>query len=618
MLELLRRVRAERRPGHVGLPRTGHDGCVGGARFVSCFPVASPYGPALLLLAAGPATSPAPPRGAAGTAERRLLERYETLLSALPQTVWTLAPDGAVTLPMAATAPAPAGLWHPGAGARWMDSVHPKDRDRFGRVWREATRERSVVDTVVRVRLGDDPDRYRHLKLVAVPVPDGGTEPEWIGTVSDAEDDWRIRKREQLLAGMAAVPAARDLSEAFRMTAAAVVPDLVDAIAIFRVPQAAGYGSRAFDAPSVTRVAVAPGLPELPPLGEHFRLGPAADEAVNSQQTMLFAFPAGAPPGQLISDASTGWLREAGATCLALLPVVVDGRTVALASAANCRGNPPPDETDLALLQDVLRHMDGPLRRTLELQSVRDMALALQQSFLAPPPEVEEATLTALYHPADAAAEVGGDWYDAVSLPDGSVALTIGDIAGHDMAAATAMGRVNSMLRGLAYDGGPTASPAATLSRLDRVVQALDTPSLITAVHALLRPGPRDGRRLVLSNAGHPPPLLIPSDAPPRFLHDPARTDPPLCVADSVPRTDLHAVLRGGDILVLYTDGLVEVPGTDIDHSLQRLCERAEALSRRGLPLPDLIRSLLPAFPDRRDDIAVIALQTSPRTRNDA
>ncbi len=177
------------------------------------------------------------------------------------------------------------------------------------------------------------------------------------------------------------------------------------------------------------------------------------------------------------------------------------------------------------------------------------------------------------------------------------------------MDAATTMGRVNSMLRALAYDSGPDTSPAATLGRLDRVVQALDTPSMITAVHAILRRESADLWRVTLSNAGHPPPLLIPAGQPARYLHDLTTADPPLCVADAVPRSDLHAVLREGDALVLYTDGLVETPGTDIGHNLGRLRERTDELAGLGLPLAELVKGLLPPVQNRLDDIAVIALQ---------
>ncbi|MEU0953726.1 SpoIIE family protein phosphatase [Streptomyces niveus] len=543
--------------------------------------------------------------------EGSLLRRYEALLGAVPQSVWVMSADGVVTLLMGSGMPE--RLWHPDGESSWMDAVHPKDRDWFQRAWRKATQQRSPLDTIVRVRLEEAPDRFRHIKIIAAPVLDRGGALEWVGTATDAEAHWRTRMREKLLARMAPVPAAHNLSEAFLTTAAAVVPELADAVAVFHVQ---GGSEAAFRtsagvpaAASAERVGLAPGLPPIHPLDADFLLGPAARQAIESQEAGLLTFPPGGPPEDSLSKISVRWLREAEATSVALLPVVVDDRTVALATTATCRGNPPSDEADLYLLQDVFQQMSGPLRRTMELQSIRDTALVLQQSFLAVPPSVEGLVITALYHPADSAAEVGGDWYDAVRLSADSLALSIGDIAGHDVDAATAMGRVNSMLRGLAYDSGPAASPAATLSRLDRIVQALDSPSMVTAVHAVLHRQADDAWHIALSNAGHPPPLLIPADAPSRYLHDLTAADPPLCVGEALPRTDLHAVIREGDTLVLYTDGLVEVPGTDIGDGLRRLREQTDALVRKGVSQMALIRELLPPVQNRWDDIAVIALQ---------
>ncbi|MFC8724556.1 SpoIIE family protein phosphatase [Streptomyces bacillaris] len=537
-------------------------------------------------------------------------------MSAVPQSVWAMSADGLVTL--LAGGGIAERLWRPDGGTSWMDAVHPKDRGWFQRAWHRALRQRSPLDEVVRVRLEGDPGRFRHVKIIAAPVFDEDGGEEWVGTATDAEEHWRTRVREKLLARMAAVPAAHDLSEAFLTTAAAVVPELADAVAIFRVRDgveadagARSSGDRATTA-SPERVGLAPGLPPLPPLEDDFLLGPVARQAISSQRARLLVFPPEGVPSKGLSDASAQWLRRARATGVALLPVVVDGRTVALAAVATCRGNPPPDEADLSLLRDVFQQMSGPLRRTMELQSIRDRALALQQSFLTPPQTVDGLTITALYHPADSAAEIGGDWYDAVRLRADALALSIGDIAGHDLDAATAMGRVNSLLRGLAYDSGPTANPATTLSRLDRIVQALDGPSMITVVHAVIRRLAPTIWRITLSNAGHPPPLLIPRDAPPRYLHDLAAPDPPLCVTDAFPRTTFDAVLREGDTLVLYTDGLVETPDTDIGDNLRLLREHTGVLVGRGLPLPTLIRGLLPSVQHRRDDIAVIALQARP------
>ncbi|MFI1933365.1 SpoIIE family protein phosphatase [Streptomyces sp. NPDC020330] len=545
--------------------------------------------------------------------EEHLLRRYQALMGAVPQSVWVMSPDGVVTV--LSGSGISEKLWTPGDDASWMDAVHPKDRDWFRRAWRRATQQRSPLDTIVRVRVDGAVDRFRHVKIIAAPVVDESGEVEYVGTASDAEEHWRGRMREKLLARMAAVPAARDLSEAFLTTAAAVVPELADAVAIFRLVDGDELDGRPSDAPTAAspeRVGLAPGLPSLPPLDPDFVLGPVAQRAIESQEARLLVFPPDGPPGDGLSDVSLRWLREAGATGVALVPVVVDGRTVALATIATCRGNPPPDEADLSLLRDVFQQMSGPLRRTMELQSIRGRALALQQSFLAAPPTIDGLTITALYHPADSAAEVGGDWYDAVRLSPDALALSIGDIAGHDLDAAMAMARVNSMLRGLAYDSGPAASPGDTLSRLDRLVQALDSPLMVTAVHAVLRRRTHGSWHVALSNAGHPPPLLIPADAPSRYLGDVTAPDPPLCVTDDLTRATLHADLHTGDILVFYTDGLVETPDTDIGDNLRLLRTRTDALARRRPPLRSLIRGLLPPLHHRRDDIAIIALQARP------
>lgn len=537
----------------------------------------------------------------------RLIKRYEALLTAVPQAVWVMSADGVITRLMGHDRLE--RLWQPDSGTPWMSAVHPKDREWFQRLWRRATEKGISVDAVVRIRLEKNPDRYRHIRLIAARVRHQDEE-EWVGTAIDAEEDWRARMREKLLARMASVPAAEDLSEAFMTAAAAVVPELADAVAIFHIQDPGPLPDNTASAEeAMARVGLAPGLPSLPPLGTDFLLGRLARRALRAQRAELLSFPEGEPPANELSAASVDWLRQAGATSVALLPIVVDGRTVALASTATCQGTPPADEADLALLQDLFQQMTGPLRRTLELQSVRRTALALQQSFLSPPADIPGLAIVALYRPADSTAEVGGDWYDAVKLSDDALAVSIGDIAGHDLDAAMAMGRVNSILRGLAFDSGPKASPAETLQRLDRIVQALDGPPLVTAIHAVLRRTADHTWEVILSTAGHPPPLLIPSDAPSRYVHGLSESDPPLCVPDPPRRTDFRATLRAGDTLLLFTDGLVETPRTDIGRNLHRLRERTDMLVRDDTPLPDLVHGLLPPVRNRRDDIAVIALR---------
>lgn len=628
LLHTLDRAWQEGRPDRADLSLPAQPGSPSGTVLSAiCTPVTSAEGPAVLLLLAPAAPSPAPaadrtPADRAVADRDLVIRRYEALLSAIPQTVWLLSAEGEVSALVGEFGSTGGALWHAGSGEEWMDAVHPKDRQWFEPEWQRTARGEAVVDAVIRVRREAHPVRFRRVKIMAVPVLHDGVVAEWIGTVTDAEEQWRTGMRERLLARVSAMPAAGNAAEAFRATAAAVVPDLVDAFAVFPLREGewvGGVGLASSPADEeASRVALAPGLPPLPDLGADFRLGPSAQRVIEERREVLVAFPPGEPPAEHISAASAQWLRDARATSLLLMPVVVDGRTVALAAAASCHGNPPPDDVDLYLLKEVLRRTSGPLRRTMELRSVRETSMTLQQSFLAAPPApVEGAVVEAAYRPADTDAEIGGDWYDATLLPGGVVALSIGDAAGHDLDAATAMGQLNSMLRGFACDGGPSADPARTLGRLDHAAQSLAITPLATVVHALLRPGPDGGWCAHLSNAGHPPPLLIPADGPPRYLRAAETPDPPLGTGPGLRRTAWEARLTAGDTLVLYTDGLVEVPGEDITLGLDRLLDRAAALQARTPPLADLVAGLLLPTRDQRDDTAVIAFRARPRHGDD-
>lgn len=112
------------------------------------------------------------------------------------------------------------------------------------------------------------------------------------------------------------------------------------------------------------------------------------------------------------------------------------------------------------------------------------LAEALQRSLLTPPPRRDDLEIAVRYLPAMAEAHVGGDWYDAFSLPDGATGLAIGDVAGHDRNAAAAMAQVRNLLRGTAYALGEP--PAAVLAALDRALWGLDVDGLVTTAMARL------------------------------------------------------------------------------------------------------------------------------------
>jgi serine phosphatase RsbU (regulator of sigma subunit) len=157
---------------------------------------------------------------------------------------------------------------------------------------------------------------------------------------------------------------------------------------------------------------------------------------------------------------------------------------------------------------------------------------------------------------------VGGDWYDLFQLPSGAIGIAIGDVAGNGLHAAVVMGRIRSALRAYALE---TLDPSDVLRRLDRKVQLFEPGAMATVIYAVLDPS---HSTMLLSSAGHPPPVVTGPDRPPRLLD--ITPDLPLGAYHDAPRHNTTAPLEPGGCLFLYTDGLVErrtrsiVDGIDI------------------------------------------------------
>ncbi|MFJ5882305.1 PP2C family protein-serine/threonine phosphatase [Kitasatospora cineracea] len=164
----------------------------------------------------------------------------------------------------------------------------------------------------------------------------------------------------------------------------------------------------------------------------------------------------------------------------------------------------------------------------------------------------------------------------------------MGDVAGQDLSAATAIGRLRNMLRALVYNRGPrVAPPCDVLCQLDAVADGLAVAPFTSAVHTHLVYGPDDWWRAHWSNAGQPP----------------------LRVAPSLPRTSHHQNLGPGDIMLLYTDRLIGTPAGSLTDGQRQLVDIAARY--RHLPLPELLRHLQ-GLSDHRNDTAMIAFRAAP------
>lgn len=248
------------------------------------------------------------------------------------------------------------------------------------------------------------------------------------------------------------------------------------------------------------------------------------------------------------------------------------------------------------------------VERALFVDDRVTVARRLQEAMLTDLPAVAGLELAALYRPAAYHALVGGDWYDAYPLPTGrgELAVSIGDIVGHDTTAATLMGQWRSMLRQADLDH-PGAGPAAVVAALEHANDALGIDAAGTLVHAHVRPAPAGGWELSWTTAGHPRPLLRDRQGSVRELAGADRMI--LAGLTPRPRTTHRTELPPGTLLLLYTDGLIDQPGRDADAGAAEL---HRLLAARGTePLPELLAGIANdlAGPAPDDDIALLALR---------
>lgn len=226
------------------------------------------------------------------------------------------------------------------------------------------------------------------------------------------------------------------------------------------------------------------------------------------------------------------------------------------------------DESDAELMTEVGRRAGLSVDNALLFTREHEAAETLQRSLLPELPSLPGLDAAARYLPAAAHAGVGGDLFDLFALPDGATAVAIGDVMGHDMRAAAAMGQLRSVLRSYAWEG---ASPGVVLDRMDLLVQNFEMAQLATALYARLETDPagRDGRLLRYANAGHLPPILQYPDGAARLLEDGQSVL--IGAPGGHARTEALEPMPTGSTLLLYTDGLIEVRRRSLDDGIADL-----------------------------------------------
>ncbi|WP_250030740.1 PP2C family protein-serine/threonine phosphatase [Paractinoplanes maris] len=234
----------------------------------------------------------------------------------------------------------------------------------------------------------------------------------------------------------------------------------------------------------------------------------------------------------------------------------------------------------------------------------RQLAEALQRSLLSHPAQPDHVQVAVRYHPAAEGAWVGGDWYDAFQLPDGRLAVAVGDVTGHDRDAAAAMSQIRNLLRGISY--ALPVPPEQVLSALNDAMTGLVVDELATVVLAHIDLETHDMR---WSNAGHPPPALLHPDGTAELLQ--ASAEPLLGTRIVTTRTSHELHLAVGATVVFYTDGLLERRDRPLDEGFATLLRALAGQSH--LSAEELCEHLSDTLiTDSEDDVVLAVVRRRP------
>ena len=260
---------------------------------------------------------------------------------------------------------------------------------------------------------------------------------------------------------------------------------------------------------------------------------------------------------------------------------------------------------DRVFLQTLAGQGAQALDRARHFELERSIAETLQRSVLPVAlPQLAGAQIAARYLPGTHEVAVGGDWFDAVELPDDRVGLVVGDVVGKGVHAAASMGQLRNALRAISIE---RLKPPTALARLDRVASdALET-SFATVVYAVVD---RNAGVLRFSSAGHPPPIVAYPDGRVEVLEDGRGL--PLGTGLGSKYRQSVVELPAGSVVVLYTDGLVERRGRTIDEGIESLVEAVEAAPKDAERLLEHVLETLVAGAERADDVAILAARFLP------
>jgi len=513
--------------------------------------------------------------------------RYASLANVVPQLIWTTNAAGEIEYVNDRWVAYTGYDLNGSRDGGWRAAIHPDQETAILERWRHSVLTGEPFAQEYRLREGGT-GRYRWYLVNAVPArAKRGEILAWIGTCTDVDAQKRLEEREAFIARAGErLGASLDVTATVAAMKTLLIPRLAERTWVALLDDAGRYiltglGSTDIGDELDTRRWI--GAPLHPPLHE------AVARVVDGGNPLVLDQPDRFPDP---------WVRDLPAGAAMIVPLVSGDVTIGALALVRTSGR-AYDVDDVALVREFARRASLSLEHARLYERERTTADALQRAMLpAQLPLLRDIKFSASYSAASESQRVGGDFYDAFVLPDGRVALTIGDVTGHGLEAAVIMGEIRQALRAASFE---SAEPSAILDRASRLLVASGRTVFVTAICGVLDP---ITGRFAYATAGHPPPIVDESGELRRL---PAM-GLPIGLRDDE-GVDFAVRLKAPCTLIAFTDGLMEF-GRDLGAGERRIEAAIRALV--GEEIEHLAGALMKEVlgeDEPTDDIAILTVR---------
>jgi PAS domain S-box-containing protein len=536
---------------------------------------------------------------AAQTALREAEGRYRAVGESLPFGIWHMSADGKDLIYISDSFCEMVGMSKAQLvqSGGWLARVPQPDSDQFLAAWERRDPDK-IFEGEYRIA-GADGTLYWILARGVALRDDAGVLVGWVGFSLDITERKRTQERVAFLSELSRVLAlSLDPAQTLERTARLTVPLFADWCAVDLLTDAGGI-QRALLVNEDARLT-AKALPLVPHAPSDPALDCGAPAVIAAGKPITYDRIPLEAVAQLEADPLRTLLEEFSLCSAVVVPLIARGRKIGAMTFVNCRRDHRYNADDLVFAELIARRVAIAYDNATLYERQRLVADTLQRVSLPERlPDVPGFTIRAHYVPGAREAEIGGDWYDAFHLPDGGLGLSIGDVAGKGLQAASIMNTVRLAIRAAALEGLP---PGRVLARANHLLMN-EKPTMATAIYGVLDPVTN---RFEFAVAGHPLPLLIGPHE--ESIVQPVA--PALGILQEATFPEQSLTAGPGSLLVLYTDGLIELNRDITTGEAQlRAAARTALEENQADPATFIATTLVGAAPS--DDVAILTVNVA-------